>query len=81
MSFLTWWNFLIDKGVKGLFAGGTTGEGVALDVDERKKLHEVTISAANGRVPVLVHVGAMRMIRPLILHAMRLTSVPMPSLL
>lgn len=52
--------FLIDKGVKGLFAGGTTGEGVALDRAERTKLHEATIAAANGRVPVLVHVGAMR---------------------
>ncbi len=54
-------DFLIDKGVKGLFAGGSTGEGIALDNDERKKLHEVTMLAANGRVPVLVHVGAMRL--------------------
>ena len=52
--------FLIAKGVKALFAGGTTGEGVALDVEERKKLHEATIAAVNGRVPVLAHVGAMR---------------------
>jgi len=52
--------FLIDKGVKGLFAGGTTGEGIVLDCEERKKLHEVTISTVSGRVPVLVHVGAMR---------------------
>ena len=53
--------FLIERGVKGIFAGGTTGEGVALQPSERKKLHEETMTAAKGRVPVLVHVGDMRL--------------------
>lgn len=53
-------DFLLDKGAKALFVGGTTGEGVALDTSERKKLHEVTMSIVNGRVPVLLHVGALR---------------------
>lgn len=52
--------FLAEKGVKGLFVGGTTGEGVLLDLDERKKLHEAAVTAVNGRIPVLVHVGARR---------------------
>lgn len=52
--------FLLDKGIKGLFVGGTTGEGIMLDVDERKKLHEAALAAVNGRVPVLLHVGAQR---------------------
>ncbi len=53
-------DFLLDKGVKGLFVGGTTGEGILLDSDERKKLHEAAVASVNGRVPVLLHVGAQR---------------------
>ena len=52
--------FLLDAGVKGLFVGGTTGEGILLDVEERMRLHEATIAAAAGRAPVIVHVGANR---------------------
>jgi Tfp pilus assembly PilM family ATPase len=51
-------DFLLDKGVKGLFVGGTTGEGVMLDAGERKKLHEATVATVNGRAPVLLHIGA-----------------------
>ncbi len=50
-------DFLLERGVGGLFPGGTTGEGVLLPVEERKKLHATTIASAAGRVPVLVHVG------------------------
>ena len=49
--------FLIERGVGGLFPGGTTGEGILLSGDERKRLHTATVEAANGRVPVMVHVG------------------------
>ena len=51
-------DFLIDAGVVGLFVGGTTGEGIVLSVDERRRLHEETMTAVNGRCPVLLHVGA-----------------------
>jgi dihydrodipicolinate synthase/N-acetylneuraminate lyase len=50
----------LDKGAKGLFVGGTTGEGIMLETSERKRLHEAAVSAVNGRVPVLLHVGALR---------------------
>ena len=53
-------DFLIGHGVNGLFAGGSTGEGIALELAERQKLHAATVEAVNGRVPVLVHVGALR---------------------
>ncbi len=53
-------DFLIAQGVKGLFVGGTTGEGILLDDDERMQLHEATVEAGNGRVPVLLHIGANR---------------------
>jgi dihydrodipicolinate synthase/N-acetylneuraminate lyase len=53
-------DFLIDAGVSGLFVGGTTGEGILLDDDQRHALHAAGIAAANGRVPVLVHAGTQR---------------------
>ncbi len=53
-------NFLIHRDVRGLFVGGTTGEGVLLADDERRKLHEAVVAAADGRVPVLLHVGALQ---------------------
>lgn len=51
-------DFLLDTGVKGLFVGGSTGEGILLNLDQRKMLHEMALKAARGRAPVLVHVGA-----------------------
>ena len=51
-------HFLIEKEVGGLFAGGTTGEGILLSMAQRKRLHETVVTAANGRVPIIVHVGA-----------------------
>lgn len=53
-------DFLIDAGVSGLFVGGTTGEGILLDDDQRAALHAAAVSAADNRLPVLVHVGAQR---------------------
>ncbi len=53
-------DFLLGKGVKGLFVGGTTGEGTQLDDDQRRALHEAAVAAAAGRAPVLLHVGAQR---------------------
>lgn len=59
-------NFLLDAGVKGLFAGGSTGEGILLAENERKRLHEAAITAVGnsnsvaGRAPVILHVGANR---------------------
>ncbi|MCA9957506.1 MAG: dihydrodipicolinate synthase family protein, partial [Anaerolineales bacterium] len=52
--------FLLDHQAKGLFIGGTTGEGILLDVAERQRLHETAVQAVNGRVPALVHIGANR---------------------
>jgi dihydrodipicolinate synthase/N-acetylneuraminate lyase len=51
-------DFLLNAGVKGLFVGGSTGEGILLNLDQRKILHERALVAARGRAPVLVHVGA-----------------------
>ncbi len=52
--------FLLSAGVKGLFVGGTTGEGVQLDLEQRMALHEAAAGANAGRAPLLLHVGAQR---------------------
>lgn len=52
-------DFLIDRGIHGLFPGGTTGEGPLLTLDERRRLAEAVVDAAGGRVPVIVHTGAI----------------------
>ena len=44
---------LIKSGVKGLVMLGSLGENTALLPDEKKKVMEVAIKTANGRVPVL----------------------------
>lgn len=51
--------FLIERGVHGLFPGGTTGEGPLLSAEERRLLAETAIRAADGRLPVIIHTGAI----------------------
>jgi len=51
-------DFLIERGVHGLFPGGTTGEGPLLTTQERRALAEAVVQAAAGRVPVIIHTGA-----------------------
>ena len=54
-------HFLIEKGIHGLFPCGSTGEGVLLSTEERKKVAEGTVKDAAGRVPVVVHTGSIRL--------------------
>ncbi|KAF2158020.1 aldolase [Myriangium duriaei CBS 260.36] len=49
----------IEAGVHGLVPGGSTGEFVALSLQERKQLLELTIKFADGRVPVVAGIGAL----------------------
>jgi 4-hydroxy-tetrahydrodipicolinate synthase len=51
--------FLIERGVHGLFPGGSQGEFYALSTDERQRVLEVTLDAAQGQVFVVAHVGAV----------------------
>jgi dihydrodipicolinate synthase/N-acetylneuraminate lyase len=50
--------FLAEGGVDGILALGTTGEGILLDVAERRRAAELFVEAAAGRVAVAVHCGA-----------------------
>lgn len=52
-------SYLIDRGVNGLYLTGSTGEGFLMTPDERKRLVEDVIDEVKGRVPVMVHVGAI----------------------
>ncbi|MCL4250741.1 MAG: dihydrodipicolinate synthase family protein [Anaerolineae bacterium] len=51
--------YLIGKGADGFYVGGTTGEGIFMPAADRKQLVETVLSQVNGRVPILVHVGAV----------------------
>ncbi|MFH5804079.1 dihydrodipicolinate synthase family protein [Alienimonas sp. DA493] len=50
-------DWLIGKGVHGLYPNGSTGEGVRLTAEERRRVTRATCEAAAGRVPVLTGVG------------------------
>jgi dihydrodipicolinate synthase/N-acetylneuraminate lyase len=50
--------FLADGGVDGLLACGTTGEGVLLSVDERRRVTELFLAARPHGFQVAVHAGA-----------------------
>ena len=50
---------LVAAGVGGLVPGGSTGEFTTLSGAERRRLVEVTVEAAGGRVPVVAGAGAL----------------------
>lgn len=66
-------DFLLACGAAGLMAGGTTGEFVAMEVEERASVISAFVAAADGRVPVIAHVGHAdgRLARHLAEHATR----------
>lgn len=48
-------DYYIDAGVNALFVGGSFGQGPAMTMDERKRLTELVIRRARGRIPVMIH--------------------------
>jgi len=46
-------DWLIDRGVHGLYPNGSTGEFTRFTVEERRRIVKVVCDQANGRVPVL----------------------------
>ncbi|MBL7118974.1 4-hydroxy-tetrahydrodipicolinate synthase [Candidatus Bathyarchaeota archaeon] len=52
-------SYLIEKGVHVLFPAGSTGEGWSLTREERKRVFQVVVEEAAGRVPVYAGTGAI----------------------
>jgi dihydrodipicolinate synthase/N-acetylneuraminate lyase len=51
-------DFLVEGGVDGLLALGTTGEGFLLPVEQRLRAAQLFVAASAGRIQVAVHCGA-----------------------
>lgn len=49
--------YLIEKGVTGLYVGGSSGECIYQSVAERKLLLENVVEAARGRIVIIAHVA------------------------
>ena len=50
-------DFQIDNGSLGLFICGTYGSGPIMNLDERKRVHEIVVDQVAGRINVVAHVG------------------------
>jgi dihydrodipicolinate synthase/N-acetylneuraminate lyase len=50
--------FLAERGLDGILAMGTTGEGILLSPAERRRVTELFVTACAGRLDVAVHCGA-----------------------
>lgn len=49
----------VARGVEGIYCCGSSGEGLLLSADERTAVVETAVRAAEGRIPVVAHVGAL----------------------
>jgi dihydrodipicolinate synthase/N-acetylneuraminate lyase len=50
--------FLAERGLQGILAMGTTGEGILLAPAERRRVTELFVAACSGQLDVAVHCGA-----------------------
>jgi dihydrodipicolinate synthase/N-acetylneuraminate lyase len=50
-------DFHINAGVQGLFVLGSTGQGPAMMIEERKQAAAIALDQARSRVPIVIHVG------------------------
>lgn len=50
--------YYIKKGVKGLYVGGSSGEGVLQNEEERKLMLEAVMEVAKGKITIIAHIGA-----------------------
>ncbi|MCC2594317.1 dihydrodipicolinate synthase family protein [Tessaracoccus sp. OS52] len=49
----------VERGVEGLYCGGSSGEGLLLTPDERQRMLAAVVDGAAGAIPVVAHVGAL----------------------
>ena len=50
-------DFYVKAAVQGLFVLGSSGQGPAMSITERKKAAEVALAQARAQIPVIIHVG------------------------
>ena len=51
-------DFLIEGGVDGILAAGTTGESATLTLEEHQKVIDIMVDQANGRVTTIAGAGS-----------------------
>lgn len=51
--------YLIERGVNGLYVGGSTGEGLIQNVMERKQVLEAVVAENEGQMTIIAHIGAI----------------------
>ena len=49
--------YFVKKGVKGLYVGGSSGECIYQNVEERKLVLENVVAAAEGKLTIIAHVA------------------------
>lgn len=49
--------YLIDKGVQGLYVGGSSGECIYQNMEERKLVLESVMKAAKGKITIIAHIA------------------------
>lgn len=54
-----WADALAKKGVHGIFVAGSTGEGLLMSLDERKRLAEALMEAVGKKIKVVVQTGCL----------------------
>lgn len=50
-------SFLIDKGIKGLYVGGSSGECIYQSKEDRKLILESVMEVAKGKITVIAHIA------------------------
>ena len=50
-------HYLVKKGVKGVYVGGSSGECIYQSVEERKIVLEHVVKAAEGKLTIIAHVA------------------------
>lgn len=48
----------VSTGIKGLYVGGSSGEGILQNVEERKQVLNAVMEEVKGELTIIVHVGA-----------------------
>lgn len=50
--------WMASKGINGLYLTGSSGEGMLLSVEERKKVYDSVLDAVGGKITIIAHVAA-----------------------